>query len=89
MFSHVPAGAHPLDFGALAFPGAHGLSSHHGPGHGHAAHPHMQMDIAETPQDFRISADLPGFKKVCFVCMFMHRRARGSPPFVSLDNLNR
>lgn len=63
MFHHVPAGAHPLDFGALAFPGAHGLSAQHGMGHGHAV-PHMQMDITETVEEFRVSADLPGFKKV-------------------------
>ncbi len=60
---HVPAGAHPLDFGALAFPG--GFAQHGAGGHHHAphAHPHMTMDITETGDEFRVSADLPGFKK--------------------------
>jgi hypothetical protein len=65
MFHHV--GAHPLDFGALAFPGSHQLAHGHAGGHAHhphPPHPHMTMDITETVQEFRVSCDLPGFKKV-------------------------
>lgn len=61
--TQVP-GAHPLDFGALAFPGGpHHLAPHggHHPAH---PHPHMAMDISETDKEYRISCDLPGFKKV-------------------------